>query len=556
MSANAGEWLKALDQAGGAFDRFAKKLGISAGVGATAGTFLANTFIQALDAIGHSITKAIDSAEELGKLSQKTGIAVDELSGLAFAAKITDTQLSDLAVGIKKLSINLQEMASGDTTSGATRAFAALGVAATDGAGKIRPVNDVLLQLADKFSQLEDGAGKTALAVAIFGKAGDQLIPFLNEGAKGIEALKQRAAELGIVFGKDTSDAAQKFNDDLKLMGAVWDGLVVKLASSFLPLMDRLSGAFVDLSRNIKLSLPTAKEVELAFTRIEEFAINAMTAIENFGTKVGAVFQAVMQRFSLNFTAADKTIADALRKVAENNRDAAQQIADLYTDLDKNVEKTGKEIPKHAAPIMASVKAITDEQKEFNKSVQEGLSFAQKLDTPYQTLTKTLENLSNAYTAGKITAEQMGIAQQAAAYAALSAYGSVFSSLTGGLAQLFSKNKAIAIANATVNTFEAVTKALSAYPPPLSYIAAAGALAAGLAQVANIRKTTSSGGGGGAGSGSAGGGGAAPQAPTQAPRQVIVEGINPSSLYSGEAVRGLVKELKDFQRDGGEVVIR
>ena len=48
--------------------------------------------------------------------------------------------------------------------------------------------------------------------------------------------------------------------------------------------------------------------------------------------------------------------------------------------------------------------------------------------------------------------------------------------------------KSAAIAQGLINTYQAVTTALKAYPPPFSYIAASGQLIFGLKQVAAIRK--------------------------------------------------------------------
>jgi hypothetical protein len=135
----------------------------------------------------------------------------------------------------------------------------------------------------------------------------------------------------------------------------------------------------------------------------------------------------------------------------------------------------------------------------------------------------------------------------------------------GSLSKLFEGNKAVAMASALVNTYESVTKALSAYPPPFSYIAAGAALAAGLAQVMNIQKTTKSstgaGGGGGGGISAAGGGnGTGPNmggggAQAQASQMLMVRGINPGQLFTGESVRDLAGQLLKFQKDGGEVVL-
>lgn len=77
--------------------------------------------------------------------------------------------------------------------------------------------------------------------------------------------------------------------------------------------------------------------------------------------------------------------------------------------------------------------------------------------------------------------------------------------LFGSLAELSKKNakaqKGFAIGQATINTFQGVTKALAAYPPPFSFLAAAAALAAGLVQVKNIIGTKEDGGGGSGGGG-------------------------------------------------------
>jgi len=53
--------------------------------------------------------------------------------------------------------------------------------------------------------------------------------------------------------------------------------------------------------------------------------------------------------------------------------------------------------------------------------------------------------------------------------------------------------KAFNIANAVMNTYMGATKALATYPPPFNFIAAAGVVANGLAQVAQIRSQTYSG---------------------------------------------------------------
>jgi hypothetical protein len=70
--------------------------------------------------------------------------------------------------------------------------------------------------------------------------------------------------------------------------------------------------------------------------------------------------------------------------------------------------------------------------------------------------------------------------------------------MTAGIAQhskaAFRINKLAAIASAVINTAEGVTKALSAYPPPLSFAMAAAQAAAGAVQIQAIKATSFGGG--------------------------------------------------------------
>jgi tape measure domain-containing protein len=78
---------------------------------------------------------------------------------------------------------------------------------------------------------------------------------------------------------------------------------------------------------------------------------------------------------------------------------------------------------------------------------------------------------------------QFGIEQAANLFGALGAQNK----------KAFEAAKAFNMANAIMNTYMAATKALAMYPPPFSFIAAAAAVAMGLAQVAQIRSQSYSG---------------------------------------------------------------
>lgn len=185
-----------------------------------------------LGAFAALVKGAIDSADELNKLSQKIGISVEALSTLQFAAQLSDVGLDSLKAGLKGLSANLTEARAGLGEGAAL--FQALGISVEDSAGNLKSSDTILLEIADRFASFEDGATKTALAVKLFGKSGMDMIPFLNQGSSGIRALMQEAERLGLKLSTETAQAAEAFNDNLTALKASTSGLGITLATELL----------------------------------------------------------------------------------------------------------------------------------------------------------------------------------------------------------------------------------------------------------------------------------------------------------------------------------
>jgi hypothetical protein len=623
LAMNAGEFQRGSRQAQQELSALEKRFAAAGAMIQQWGSALKLAAVVATTAAGYAIARLVEGLDELNKTSQKVGIPVEQLSGLKYAADLADVGLEGLSIGLKKMSKNLEEIASGDKTSAAARSLAALGVSATTSGGQLRSSEAILLDVADKFAGLEDGAGKTALAMAIFGKSGADLIPLLNMGSAAIAAAKVEAAAFGLVVSKQTAQAAEDFSDNLERLSGAAKGVGTVVLAETLPAMVSLTNGFIESAKQggwvqsaahaigvaLKTMASVAQAVGLVFkTAWAGFKFEALTAWEvikglpamfelalrgaanavaaglerivnifvtglaKIGYAVDALADAglgdkITQSLTIDLgrlntgeaEAKIKQMGDNINVLAEQMKTsigegvvgAVQNVGSMWSGWATSVEDAAPRIVKAQAPIIQSTKDINAAEQERQKLITQGIALVNEMRTPNEVQFKQLAALSEAYKAGKINAEQLAVAQQAATYTAASAYAGLASSVAGSLAQLFNKSKAVAIASAIVNTFEAVTKALAAYPPPLNYIAAAGALAAGMAQVANIRKTTSSGGGGGGGS-------AAPAASTApaaaAPSTaVVIRGLSPGSMFSGESVREMVKAIEGHIADGGKV---
>lgn len=191
---------------------------------------------------------AVDMLDKLDDLSEKTGISVQSLSALRYAGEVTGTSLDAIATSVKKLSVNMAEAASGNKEAVAT--FKAVGVEVRNSDGTLRSQDAVLGDLADRFASYADGAGKSALAQKIFGKAGADMIPLLNQGSEGIARLRQEAEGLGLVYGGDLAKQAAAFNDNLKKLELSAEAAKVQLAGGLLPTLNGLVETFVLLKSN------------------------------------------------------------------------------------------------------------------------------------------------------------------------------------------------------------------------------------------------------------------------------------------------------------------
>jgi len=178
-------------------------------------------------------TKVADYGEQLLIGAQRTGMTTEQIAGLGLMAKQKGLELGDLTKALGILSRNLAGLGAGGKT--AQRVLEDLGVGTKDAAGKLLPMHDLLLKLAERFASMPAGPQKAAAAMAIFGREGGRLIPFLNEGAAGIQEIEKRAAELGITLDEKGARAAHEFGDQMVILGEMVRGVALKLGMEMMP---------------------------------------------------------------------------------------------------------------------------------------------------------------------------------------------------------------------------------------------------------------------------------------------------------------------------------
>lgn len=281
LTAEIGGFVKGMDKAERQSDKWRKQVEKDLKVAATAIAGLSAAAAAGLSALVMSSAK---SADESRKLAQSIGLTTEAFTGLTFAASQNGVAQGELRAGITAMNRSLLEAAAGSEKQ--TRLFSALGVSATDAAGDIRSGDEVLKDLADRFASMPDGAQKSALAMKVFGDAGSKMIPMLNSGAQGIEALTAQAEKLGLVISDKTARQAELFNDNLSLMAAVGQGAANQLMERLMPAMSGLTTELSNVSADGAVSAVVLDQVANALLAIGQGAVATIGGLHIVGSSL------------------------------------------------------------------------------------------------------------------------------------------------------------------------------------------------------------------------------------------------------------------------------
>lgn len=237
-------------------------------VKAAGSLYILNNARQALD-YGFSQAKSIiEYGDSLEKLSEKVGIGSQALSGYRAAAELADIGFDGLEKSLKKFSQHLGDHNAKDFNN----VLKALGITSRDS-------SVIIDQLADKFSKMENGPKKAAIAVALFGKSGIDMIPFLNQGSEAL-------SKFGVKFSSDFTKNSAEFNDTLTLSKNLILEQSIALAEKYIPVLTDVAKAWND----VQISNRKATKLDDSLTSVKEFALSTYTVFKFLSEGLDGIF--------------------------------------------------------------------------------------------------------------------------------------------------------------------------------------------------------------------------------------------------------------------------
>jgi len=240
-------------------------------------------------AFGALINKITGAEESLINSAEKIGISVDVLQKMQYAAEKTGVSSNEMASAL--ISVNQALIDAQKPGSQAATAFQAMGIRTKDANGHIRGAVSVLEDMADVFKKNRNGPNKYFTAQTLGVSA---LIPLLDRGKKGVQALEKEYQKFGFKFTRENIEQTKSFTStivDLQTsMAKLGQTIFMRLMPIMQPLINSMTQWFQNLSpRDIDDIVKTLIGLGKSLIEASKVFINGAKSAYELSKKLGGL---------------------------------------------------------------------------------------------------------------------------------------------------------------------------------------------------------------------------------------------------------------------------
>ena len=266
------------------------KLGVAGVAAATAG-------------LAVLIKKTATYGDVIDKMSKRTGTSVEFLQKLKHAAELGGSSLESMEKGIRTLAKSTAE--AGDGIATYSDEFDKLGVSVRNTEGNLKSTEDIFVEVAEALAKVENSTERVAIAQALLGRSGTQVLAIMADGAKGFAEAMQEAEDLGLIMSQQDISNAAKMNDELTRTKGLLGGLGRGFAARFLPAVNAALIAFRGKIKALqdegifaKFTVNVEKGAAMLFAAGEAFS-KSTNKLSTIGSVLLLAFQAGSKIFVL-----------------------------------------------------------------------------------------------------------------------------------------------------------------------------------------------------------------------------------------------------------------
>lgn len=191
-------------------------------------------------AIKQYVSGLIEWGDQIGKSAKRIGITAEEFQKLSFAARRSGATTETVERAFKRMSSTIYDTGLGLKT--AEDALKAVGL--TFAEINNRSPEQQFAMIAKNLNNIEDATTRAAVAQDIFGRAGTDILPMLNDYAN----LSAELENMGGIMTDKAVAAAEDFKDSMENLDITIKSIVAN--SGLVEWLSDVASAFSDVAKN------------------------------------------------------------------------------------------------------------------------------------------------------------------------------------------------------------------------------------------------------------------------------------------------------------------
>lgn len=318
------------------------------------------------DKIAQFVGQMAEMGEQVERSSAILGTSTKSVQELGFIAKATGGDADALALAMERLQVNLQKAQSG--AGPAYQALQALGLSAK--ALSALPLDQQLNRIADAFAKFADGPNKTAIAIELLGRAGAQMIPVLDQGSAGLNALRQAAGDAGAVMTSSVITALSDTQRALVTARASIVGLGEVIVASFSKSIVEAAHELTEFTSDLSALIQTNRLAEASMQALSDGVKIAAANFASLGIVAADVLSLQWGKVADDWRAGN---AEILRIHEEGQAKLLASAAQAKAELQKTLSSEGAasnlpQAPTSGAPNRSDISAQLEQFQESRSS--------------------------------------------------------------------------------------------------------------------------------------------------------------------------------------------
>lgn len=256
---------------------------------------LANSASQAIGSLVRMGQAEADVIDQTSKLGARLGMTYAEMAGLSLAGDLAGVSMEKIGAAATKADVAFVKAANGSKT--AIGAFDAIGLS-------VEQLNGLSAAqrfdaIAEAIAGLPTEAERAAASIAIFGKAGADLLPLFSQGAGAIAAARTEAEAFGLALTNAQGQNVEAMNDAFTRAQKAIQGVVQQVVAYLAPAVTSVTEAFSNLigsvgGANIGQAIGDALLAGAEYLAgVADAFIENLTPLWNYVSQVGGQWNSV-----------------------------------------------------------------------------------------------------------------------------------------------------------------------------------------------------------------------------------------------------------------------